>query len=117
MRISDWSSDVCSSDLSSLWGRIFVSAFIPTLYRAHVDNRLLESANSAQCPLMLDRAGSPGAPGKCHANGSYSLMTTRSPSKSTAVMTANWLPLPMTTVAIMRVLERRTEERGGGKKW
>src|SRR3546814_14380535 len=49
MRISDWSSDVCSSDLVKLMGRILARRIRPTML--HANTMLDEFMTSLQTPV------------------------------------------------------------------
>src|SRR3546814_13274099 len=54
MRISDWSSDVCSSDLA-VWDEMKENALLSTTAVARgMDGRLVESGGAAQVARLLD---------------------------------------------------------------
>src|SRR3546814_5616599 len=58
MRISDWSSDVCSSDLLNCWGRVTMNADELTLYElAGADSRLRFSPHCWKVRMALAHKG------------------------------------------------------------
>src|SRR3546814_19041329 len=57
MRISDWSSDVCSSDLAIDWSRELDTEVLKPLDRFPTPDELVAPEPPADTPLDPDRAG------------------------------------------------------------
>src|SRR3546814_20815446 len=118
MRISDWSSDVCSSDLAAAAGGVILLSDIDGLYD---NNPALPGANHIARIERIDAAIEAMADtGSASGMGSGGMV-----SKIAAARIANaaGAPLAIASGRIDRPLPTearptlRSEERSGGKEW